>query len=795
MKQFKTLQALFFMLFILFFALNNKAQEYECLECHENVVKNTAHDKIIKCGDCHKDVKDDSHPETGAKNVDCGQCHKSFANQMKDDIHHKLNKIDNNKIPSCKTCHGTHAIQNPSLIKNNAKTYCGSCHKNNVMLSPFHTNKEVNSGCIECHKKKNYTSQLAFSIHSKLTCSNCHGAIVNNLEGHTKDTMAIAKADCYLCHNLIAATHKESIHGISLSEGINESAQCWNCHGSHDIKAISCDSCTVAKKNLTETCGQCHDDPDFAKRHRFSIKKPGVLYTQSIHGVLASSGNKNAPTCITCHGVHDIKNRIQQDSKISSVNIPNTCEKCHEKITKEYKQSIHWIGVKKGVRESPSCNDCHSEHNIGAINAKDKRKVMKLIQDKTCMECHQNLLLSDRYGLDGVNASKYEDSYHGLASNRGDTKAALCVDCHNIHKILPKDNPESSINENNLLNTCKRCHTNATEVFSKSYSHVSSEKDSAAFIENLVSKIYIWLIIIVIGGMLIHNLLIFIHDLREKRKVNKNEIKISRFTKNELIQHTVLLTSFLMLAVSGFLLKFPDSWWAEILYKIGITEVFRQYVHRICAVVMIILSVYHLIYLFSTPRGRSVLRSLLPNKSDIITAKQNVLYYLHLSKKHPEFDNYNYIEKAEYWALIWGTIIMGITGLVLWFPTVVGNWAPVWFIKVSEIIHYYEAILATLAIIVWHWFFVIFRAKEYPISFTSIDGQMTVEHYKDEHKMSFKKIVKEWSELKSGKRTSSQLSNLTFLFIESLKKNGIDSDEFIQAEIDKDDSLKAFIAE
>jgi hypothetical protein len=130
--------------------------------------------------------------------------------------------------------------------------------------------------------------------------------------------------------------------------------------------------------------------------------------------------------------------------------------------------------------------------------------------------------------------------------------------------------------------------------------------------------------------------------------------------------------------------------------------------------------------------------------------------------------------------------MMSITGLVLWFPTVVGNWAPVWFIKVSEIVHFYEAILATLAIIVWHYFFIIFRAKEYPLSLTVLDGKMTVTHYKEEHKASFNKLLAEWAELKAGKRKENELSHLTELFISALKKNDVDVDEFMKTEIEKD---------
>ena len=166
---------------------------------------------------------------------------------------------------------------------------------------------------------------------------------------------------------------------------------------------------------------------------------------------------------------------------------------------------------------------------------------------------------------------------------------------------------------------------------------------------------------------------------------------------------------------------------------------------------------------------------------------------MHLKKKHPEYDNYNYIEKMEYWALIWGTFVMGVTGFILWFPTIVGDWAPVWFIKVSEIIHFYEAVLATLAIVVWHWFFVIFHPKEYPLSFTVINGKMSISHYKGEHRMKYNKVILEYLEINNGKLSVKKMSNYTKLFINAIEKNGITMEDFVKDELQKDQDLKEYI--
>lgn len=783
-----------FLVILLAFQINNlHAQKINCLDCHENLIKGTVHEEVVSCGDCHRNIKSEDHGKGAGKNVNCGMCHKAFSEQVETDVHRKLLHLKGDKLPTCQSCHGAHKIAATAGIANHQRYFCGKCHMDNKLVAAYHTQKDIGKKCLECHKKKSYGEELAKSVHQKLSCQNCHSYVLNNIKDHKDAPIGGPTADCYLCHTAIADIHKESIHGISLAEGINEAAQCWDCHGSHHILRVADKSSKAHVSNLVNTCGACHDNPEFIKKFSFAVKAPGKMYSLSVHGKLVESEKKDAATCITCHGSHDIKNRVQPGSKIAGINLPGTCAGCHPKITDEYKQSIHWIGVKKGIREAPACNDCHSEHNIHAINTATKRDEIKKIQDNTCLQCHQNLLLSERYGIKGSAAGKYEDSYHGLAVNRGDKKAAMCVDCHGVHKILPKSHIESDINPRNVVNTCKTCHKDATEVFSKSYSHVTEEKTSARYIEDIVTTIYFWLIVIVIGGMMGHNLLILFHELRKRYRKNANEIRIPRFTKNEIIQHVFLLTSFILLAITGFLLKFPNSWIAKGLYYAGLDETLRQNIHRVSAVIMIILSVYHVLYLVFTSRGRDVLKGILPKIADIKQAAGNVMYYLKLRKNHPDFDNYNYIEKAEYWALIWGTIVMGVTGFILWFPTTVGNWAPVWFIKVCEIVHFYEAILATLAIIVWHWFFVMFHPKEYPISFTSINGQMTLEHYKEEHRLKFHKVVEEWAEAQNGKRLKSKLGHFTKLFISALEKNGINPDELFRKEIESDTQLREYL--
>ncbi|PKL83713.1 MAG: hypothetical protein CVV24_03445 [Ignavibacteriae bacterium HGW-Ignavibacteriae-3] len=781
-------------LFILFLSSKSFAQEFNCADCHENVIQKSVHNEVIGCQDCHDGIKDESHAEKKKyTKVKCENCHEEYANLVNSDIHHRL-KGRVKTPPDCKKCHGTHEIKTPPKEnKLKVKEYCSKCHTSMILANPYHSKAVEGNKCISCHKQNGFT-KLSESVHKNLECADCHNYISHNLTNHSKNVVATQKADCYLCHSSIAKEHRESIHGISLYEGIDEAAMCWNCHGSHEIKKVKDQLSLVYPTNLGATCGKCHDNPNLVKKFSFGVKNPGLLYSTSVHGQLVAKGSLSSANCSLCHGVHDIKNRVQPGSKISSFNVPETCGQCHRQIADEYEKSVHWIRAKKGVRESPVCNDCHNEHSIHAVNTLDKKIEAKKLQQRTCMICHQDPKIAERFGGTGSQAKQYEDSYHGLAVMRGDKDAAMCVDCHSIHKILPENNPESTVSQANITATCKKCHPEATDTFAKSYSHMTLDQ-TASKIESIVTFIYQWLIILVIGGMILHNLLIFVFEIKKKRRHEKGEITIPRFTKNEVIQHLLLLTSFIILAVTGFALKYHSSWWAELLHMFGLSETARQYTHRVSAVVMIVASLYHIYYLAFTARGRDLLKNLIPKFHDLTDARDNILYYLKLKKEKPKFEAYDYTEKAEYWALIWGTIVMGVTGFILWFPTVVGDWAPVWLIKVSELIHFYEAILATLAILVWHWFFVIFHPNEYPMSLTWIDGKMSLHKYRHHHEKHFRRVVLDWKEYKKGIKDQNKLSNSTNLFTSTLEKNGLNPDLIIQHEIDNDPELRVWLEE
>jgi cytochrome b subunit of formate dehydrogenase len=159
----------------------------------------------------------------------------------------------------------------------------------------------------------------------------------------------------------------------------------------------------------------------------------------------------------------------------------------------------------------------------------------------------------------------------------------------------------------------------------------------------------------------------------------------------------------------------------------------RGIVHRIAGVVLVLVSLYHLYYVLFVPRGKKLIRDLLPRWSDLTDARDVLRYNLGLISEKPQFDRFSYIEKSEYWALVWGTFIMAVTGFILWFDnTFLGLLTKLGW-DVARTIHYYEAWLATLAIIVWHFYFVIFNPDVYPINLAFWTGTLTEEEMAEEH--------------------------------------------------------------
>jgi formate dehydrogenase gamma subunit len=406
-----------------------------------------------------------------------------------------------------------------------------------------------------------------------------------------------------------------------------------------------------------------------------------------------------------------------------------TCGTCHEQEAKDLAQSVHGKAAAAGVRDAPTCTDCHSEHKIEALSMHSSRR----ISEDVCSRCHASERLNTKYNLPADRVKTFFDSYHGLASSYGSTLAANCASCHGYHKVLASSNPDSTINAAHLVETCGKCHPGANEKFSLSKIHMDlttkkSAPDLGTQINWWVRKIYLLLIFGVVGAMFVHNGLLFLKKV--SAHLRSSGRPVLRMSLAQRWQHAVLATSFIALAVTGFALKFPDSWVAKLL---GASEPFRRWSHRIAGIVLLVVGLYHLLYLLASPDGRRLVRDLFPVKKDLTDVLDAVRYLTGMSSEKPKISRFGYAEKMEYWAVVWGTIIMGVTGLMIWFKMDVTHWLPRWMVDVALTIHYYEAILACLAIVVWHFYHVIFDPDVYPLNMACWDGKVSEHWQAEEH--------------------------------------------------------------
>ncbi len=616
-----------------------------------------------------------------------------------------------------------------SLLPARERAECLDCHSDNEITKTIDDSIEV-SVYVD-------STILENSVHEGFECTDCH----KPGDDHPDET-ALPAVRCGGCHEDAATEYARSIHALAHLNGKVHTARCTDCHGTHNILSADDKNSSVSKDNLGHTCGVCHSRPDVMKLIGQRGEGPVKDYQQSIHGrSRATDVNSKAPVCSNCHNYHAILPRTDPKCSYTKVNIPATCGKCHPKEEKSYRESIHWNAILRGHYEAPTCNDCHSEHNIQPAEGINSVTSTKMQATKLCANCHASKTLMERFGLDARRLDSYMKSYHGLAVLKGSPEAATCTSCHEVHAIRGTQDSLSSVQYSNRIATCGHCHKNITKEFASIEVHPLDQKTRNP-IAYFFRMMYIWLIIIVIAGMFLHNFIILLYHIREKRKVELGQLRITRFQSWEVYQHLFMLTSFILLVITGFALKFPNADWVQMLVSIGFDERIRPIVHRISAVVMLTTSIIQLGYFIFNHRGRKDFLSLLPTRDDLIHLWQNMRFHLGISEERPQFGRYDYGEKAEYLALIWGVLVMGATGFVLWFPEFFIGFLPSWLFETSEVIHYFEAWLATLAIVIWHWFFVIYHPDIYPLNTTVFDGKITEDNIKHDHPMEYAELQK-----------------------------------------------------
>jgi len=637
---------------------------------------------------------------------------------------------------ACLVCHGQPGFKSDKNkdISVNPLKHAASVHGGMLGCTDCHTTikdyphpaKVAMPQCSTCHADE--SSQMAKSAHGMLgdqACQSCHG------DAHEITTAAqLVPSKCSQCHEPEVKDFRLSIHGTVAAAGDHDAPNCLSCHGSiHQILPSSDPGSSVAKKNLPNTCATCHSNKDFLSRHNIPFAHPVELYEKSVHGRALASGNEKAAACSDCHTSHRILPGSDARSSINHFNIPNTCGQCHTEISKVYLESVHGQAMKAGSHDVPVCTDCHGEHLIlGPKDAASPVSAVK-VSTVTCGRCHNDERLAVRYNLPLDRVPSYADSYHGLANREGSQTVANCASCHGVHNIFPAKDSRSTVNAANLSKTCGACHSGAGKNFAIGPVHVQPQAASANAVVRWIRNFYLWIIPLTLGFMVLHNLIDLLAKLRRGQHGHSEGPMVTRMNTQFLIVHWGLLLSFAVLVVTGFALKYPGAVWAKPLLLWEGHFAFRGALHRAAAVLLMSTMAYHLITLAFYKKQREFLLAMLPAPRDATNIVQVFKYNLGLSKDQPQFARFNYAEKIEYWALLWGAVVMAVSGCLLWFTNFSLQHFPKWVTDAATAVHWYEAILATFSILLWHFYMVIFDPAVYPMDLAWLTGKVPAGHY------------------------------------------------------------------
>jgi len=612
----------------------------------------------------------------------------------------------------------------------------------------------------ESASSEEITEELRRSSHAKLDCSECHAPTSTGAKASPDDGKAIGKADCGHCHEKQLHAYEQSVHAEASHKGQTGAATCANCHGSHFILPASDSRSQVFKRNLPETCGTCHKNPETAKK--LGIVRPDAVnfYLESLHGkALVEQGLLAAPSCTDCHSdSHTIRKASDPRSTVSRQNIPKTCGRCHSGPLNEYALGIHGKKLAEGDKKAPTCSDCHTAHEIVGPTGR-----FKLASDQLCGKCHMPRL------------REYLQTYHGRAHDLGSQNVAACFDCHGTHAILPVSDPNSTLSAANRLATCNRCHHNAPAQFTSFRAHADYRDRVHYPLLYWAFVIMTSLIVGTFGVWGLHTLLWLSRTMvvyfknpeafRAEKKLARDDSQgklYTRFRPVDRFCHFLIIVSFLILVSTGMPLKFHDSAWAkEVFNFLGGAHVAAK-LHRFGAVLSGAYLTIHIISLLSPVRrrwrtfrdeqGRFRVRKLLafvfgpdsplPNLNDLRDARDHVKWFFGRGPK-PKFDRFTYWEKFDYFAELWGSAFIGISGLLMWFPVQVSHVLPGWIVNLAQIIHSQEALLAAGFILTFHFFNSHFRLEKFPLDTVMFSGRITEAEMRHERPRQFERLSAE----------------------------------------------------
>lgn len=688
------------------------------------------------CNDCHGNhlVLPHTSPNSSISSTriagTCMKCHTRIEDTHKKVIRGELWEKDPSLIPSCSECHPPHKVEVPDLQARMSDNDCMKCHgKEDV-------HKMVDG---QPHSLFVDNRILPNSVHKNIQCTKCHTQVSDHLRRPCETNKPV---DCSSCHNEVFNNYFNSGHGQAHYHEKENAPYCTDCHGTHATKSRYDDTSPVYRTNIPALCGECHKEDGKAPASA-ELKEVDALadYSSSVHGMgLMDKGLTVSAVCTDCHTTHMALREDDERSSVHPSNVQQTCGNCHKGILETYQDSDHAFMKEhpdNPEKEYPTCVTCHSAHVISRVN---QDKFMSEVTTQ-CGSCHEET------------AKTYLQTYHGKAYQLGYFESARCSDCHGSHNIYKSDNPKSMTSEENLVKTCASCHVGANKRFTGYLSHATHKDDpklNAAYIFMTT------LLLSVFGFFGLHLLMWLPRSFSERRKKRKEKKVadsnkyIRRFNNKQIITHAFVIFSFLILALTGMMLKFAHMDWAQFLSRLlgGVHS--AGTLHRIGAVITFGYFAFHITNLVTLKRQKRLSMSrfifgkdsLWFNKQDVRDFVATIKWFVGRGPR-PKYGRWTYWEKFDYLAVFWGVAIIGFSGLVLWFPVFFTKFFPGWVINLSQIVHSDEALLAVGFIFTIHFFNTHFRPEAFPMDTVIFTGHMPLEHFKHERPREYEQLKEE----------------------------------------------------
>ena len=535
---------------------------------------------------------------------------------------------------------------------------------------------------------------------------------------------------CLGCHGAGAqAKQAPPIDSMALAQSAHKGLGCSDCH-------TNVTSIRHRSPMPPVDCTRCHSGDEAQAALKAQAGREAPL---DQHSEVKRHGAKGLPTCVQCHGTHDIKAPADPGSHLGRERIGDSCGTCHPMVAVHYRESVHGRAALAGNPDVPTCSACHPEHARHKVNGVLQEGVVA-----KCTSCHEDPGLQHKYAIPGNRLASYLGSYHGAATELGDSRTADCASCHENHHILPSKDPRSSINRANLPKTCGHCHPNAGVHFAEGTIHLqpTMKRDPIIYVARIGYMLFV-------AGLMSSFLGYICLDLiaRARRRFppsqrsQEGEPEFERLTLNQRVQHWVLIASFTTLLITGLPLASPGSAIARgvITFLGGMGA--RAVIHRTAALVLVAICCYHLLFVLFSRRGYRDFRQLIPWLQDGKDVLQMLKFYFGFSPAPARFGRYNFIEKFEYLAVGWGSVVMIGTGALLWAPHLSLAFLPKWMMDVTLIVHSWEAILAFLAIIIWHMYNVHMNPSIFPMSRVWLTGKISRHELQENHPLEYERML------------------------------------------------------